>query len=249
MSQLGLSSRKHRDWLLERMAPDKRNSDRVRRAALIALAEIGPASDMKALLRSYATWAPDDPAIEFTATLLSELPTEASADWLIQCSANGDLPDATRLRCLHGLTLLDDDYDGDSGSATQAAHWIDADGLPDHFQPTACAVLREMYDRGGLTAREHWNRKKHRCESLGVASDGERPDALDRLAYLLARELVKGDFPLDGAPFKFDSPAAGPQAPPVRPQTTSGRRAALETIDPARQPRGSQSRDSKASLR
>lgn len=212
MSQLGLGSRQHRDWLLARIAPNGANGDSVRRAALIALAEIGPTPDMEALLRAYAQWSPRDPVMDIVETLLSEIPSEPSARWLVQCADDSKLRSTWRLRCLRGLTLLDDDYDGDSGSSGRATRWIDGGGLPEGFQQTACTVLKEMVDRGGLWAERDWKHKKEQCKALGVDVNEEHLDAMKRLRELLTPDR-RGEDGAAEAPVGFDSPAAGTPLP------------------------------------
>ncbi len=151
---IGIPRSDLRPWLREvvagrkLVASDPNLQQLLRRTALVALADLGLSQENRILYDTY-TLSGDETTAQLrdtAAQLLTEVTPIPMAQSLLACGANATLDTTLRARCLDGISLLHNSYDGDEGGAL-SLHQAMADGRMADVRKAACGALVAMLKR------------------------------------------------------------------------------------------------------
>lgn len=175
---------------LEGLAPGIRRTMRL--TALISLLDLGLSSESELLLNLYI--GTDNPEASDLAglaiSMFKEVEPESMAKRLVECARDPQRKDATRSRCLHGIEVLNDNFEGDDGTAAKIYALAASDPA---LAGDSCSALLALKQRGSkwLARLPETDELMRRCmgnnaKAAGSASK-DRSDRATRLREMLEK--------------------------------------------------------------
>ncbi|MCK9201123.1 MAG: hypothetical protein M0P59_10035 [Gallionella sp.] len=200
LSQFDMRAEQHKEFLQNiyltgySNAQTKEASIRAQFSALTTLSELGLDSESPFLFNAFML--NDRTLGNRSAHYLDEADDIAMAHLLIKAIADhhADQPQQTE-RLLHGLLLLNDNYDGDNGSAQAVADLLEKNDISDGVRQKSCAVLNEYKLRNGSVAKRKWKDEKTKsiCSRFEPQFTSNPDTSVRRKLYLLQLDALSSD--------------------------------------------------------
>ncbi len=172
----------------------------VREYALMILFAIGLDQEAETVFSAFTEPAPG--LARRAAVYIEDVESGDMGELLLSCAENEHDP-YLRARCLHGMLILEDDEDGDSGFAKRIETFVSRTDIDPMLAERGCRVLHEFKARSGFVAEFAIDRGVCNHYDKDIPP-GDQP-ARWRQYLRDADELLNGTAEIEAPPFDYQS--------------------------------------------